>query len=83
MDAHGYASCTPRNHDPSITPEPFIDFNSGYVLRAIDKFPKQGSKTPWRLHQNYARDTVALKFGELEDGVMEFARSRALSPAAA
>ncbi len=24
--------------------EPMIDFNSGYVLRSIDEFPKQGSK---------------------------------------
>ena len=23
MDAHGYAYCTPRNHDPSVTEEPF------------------------------------------------------------
>ena len=49
MDEHGYRQCTPRQRDPSVKPEPFIDFNSGYVLRAIDKFPKQGSQAPWRL----------------------------------
>ena len=47
---HGRArlprSCTPRNRDPSVTDEPFIDFTSGYVQRSIDQFPKQGSKTP-------------------------------------
>ena len=73
MDRHGYRQCTPRRNDPSIVEEPLIDFNAGYVLRAIDQFPKQGSKTPWKLHQNYARDLLGLKFGAIEDGAMEFA----------
>ena len=72
MDQHGYRICTPRNRDPSVTEEPLIDFSSGYVVRAIDRFPKQGSKTPWRLHQNYARDLVVLRFGAIEDDAMEF-----------
>jgi monooxygenase len=72
MDEHGYVACTPRNHDPSLEREPFIDFNSGYVLRSIDKFPRQGSRPPWRLYQNYARDIVALRYGTLDDGAMEF-----------
>jgi cation diffusion facilitator CzcD-associated flavoprotein CzcO len=72
MDERGYVSCTPRNRDPSITEEPFIDFSSGYVQRSIDQFPKQGSRTPWRLHQNYARDILMLRFGRLDDDAMEF-----------
>ena len=72
MDEHGYEQCTPRNRNPSITPQPFIDFSSGYVLRAIDQFPKQGSRRPWRLYQNYALDIVALRFGAIEDGTLEF-----------
>jgi monooxygenase len=72
MDEHGYRQCTPENNDPSIMEEPFIDFSSGYILRSIDKFPKQGSRQPWRLHQNYARDILALRLGEVDDGVMVF-----------
>jgi monooxygenase len=72
MDAGGYRQATPLNRDPSVTEEPFIDFTSGYVLRSIEKFPKQGSKAPWRLYQNYARDIVALRYGALEDGAMVF-----------
>jgi hypothetical protein len=26
------------------------------------------------MHQNYARDLMALRFGRVDDGVMEFAR---------
>lgn len=72
MDANGYASCTPRINSDSIKPEPVIDFNSGYVLRAIESLPKQGSETPWRLHQNYVKDLKMLRHGNLEDGTMEF-----------
>jgi monooxygenase len=80
MDRHGYRQCAPENNDPSVVERPFIDFSSGYVLRSIDQFPKQGSKAPWRLHQNYALDIVNLKFSSVEDGAMQF--SNALSPLA-
>src|SRR5918999_1270490 len=72
MDEHGYRQATPVHNDPSVREEPFIDFTSGYVLRAIDRFPRQGSKAPWRLYQNYARDIVALRHGKLEDGALVF-----------
>ena len=72
MDQHGYAVCTPRLNDPEIEPEPVIDFNSGYVLRALDSLPRQGTKMPWRLHQNYLRDLSMMRYGRVEDGTMEF-----------
>jgi cation diffusion facilitator CzcD-associated flavoprotein CzcO len=72
MDAHGYRQCTPRVKDPALETQPFIDLMSGYVLRSINKFPKQGTKAPWRLHQNYARDILLLRRGPLEDDGMEF-----------
>jgi cation diffusion facilitator CzcD-associated flavoprotein CzcO len=81
MDEHGYDYCVPRNTDPSVTPQPFIDFNSGYVQRAIESFPKQGSRRPWRLHQNYALDILDLRHTSLEDGVMQFERARDRAPA--
>jgi monooxygenase len=72
MDAHGYARCMPRVNDPEVKGEPIIDFTSGYVRRALDTLPRQGSKTPWRLHQNYVRDLSMLRYGRVEDGAMEF-----------
>lgn len=80
MDKLGVRQCTPRRSDPSITEEPWIDFSSGYVQRSLDKFPKQGSKAPWRLHQNYALDIMSLKFGAVEDSAMEFSNSASASP---
>jgi cation diffusion facilitator CzcD-associated flavoprotein CzcO len=74
MDANGYDVCVPRLSDPSVTEEPIMDFSSGYVLRAIDQLPKQGSKEPWKLRQNYAVDLRTLRYGSLEDGAMTFSR---------
>jgi monooxygenase len=74
MDEHGYRQVVPINHDPSVTPEPFIDFNSGYVLRAIDKMPKRGSRRPWRAHQNYARDVLDIRRSAIDDGTLGFSR---------
>ncbi|HEX5873886.1 MAG TPA: NAD(P)/FAD-dependent oxidoreductase [Pyrinomonadaceae bacterium] len=72
MDQHGYSTCTPRINDPEIEEEPVIDFNSGYVLRALHTLPRQGTKTPWRLHQNYVKDLSLMRYSCVEDGTMEF-----------
>jgi monooxygenase len=72
MDRHGYAVCTPRVNDPDIGDEPVIDFNSGYVLRSLHNLPRQGSKTPWRLHQNYMKDLSMMRYGRVDDLAMEF-----------
>jgi monooxygenase len=74
MDAHGYAIATPQAPDPSLPIEPFIDFNSGYVLRSIADLPKQGAIPPWRLHQNWFRDIRMLRRGPVDDA-MEFTRA--------
>jgi monooxygenase len=72
MDAHGYRVCTPRIGDPSVSEEPLLDFNSGYVLRSLAELPKQGSKEPWKLRQNYPLDLRALRRGSVDDGTMQF-----------
>jgi monooxygenase len=80
MDRYGYRTATPRNTDPTVTAMPLIDFSSGYVQRSIAQLPKQGSRRPWKLFQNYALDLFTLKFGSIEDS-MEFAGPRAITAA--
>ena len=72
MDEHGYAECVPRVADPSIVEEPLMPLTAGYVLRSVDRLPKQGSKPPWRLRMNYALDVPALRLGPIDDGTMRF-----------
>jgi monooxygenase len=61
---------TPTLGATAPAPRPFLDFSSGYVTRAMAKFPKQGSKAPWRLHQNYVRDLLALRYGSVDDAMV-------------
>ena len=70
----GLRQCTPRNHDPAVAAVPMLGLSSGYIQRAVDRFPKQGSKFPWQVHQSYLRDYRALKMSDLEDEAMEFSR---------
>jgi len=72
MDQHGYAICTPRLNDPDVGEQPVIDFTSGYVQRALPNLPRQGLKTPWRLHQNYMKDLSMMRYGRVDDSPMEF-----------
>ena len=74
MDAKGYAWCAPRRKDSDLSEAAALDLTSGYVQRAADLLPKQGSKKPWKLHQNYMLDTMSLKYGSVTDDAMEFGR---------
>jgi len=72
MSRTGLRQATPRRKDPAIQEEPWLDFSSGYVQRTIGRFPKQGSKAPWKLHQNYALDLATLRYGRIDDGTIRF-----------
>jgi len=72
MDKRGVRIATPVRTDPAMSEEPYLDFNSGYVQRALDILPKQGAKAPWKLNQNYALDLMTLRFGKIDDGTMRF-----------
>jgi len=74
MDAHGYQVCVPVNDDPDVTGQPLLNFQAGYVLRSIDKFPRAGSRAPWRLSMSYPRDVVTLRHGKIDDGSIRFSR---------
>jgi monooxygenase len=72
MQKNGLRQCTPRLDDAAMERLPWVDFSSGYIQRAIDQFPKQGSRHPWRLHQNYVLDLMSLRYGSVRDPAMEF-----------
>ncbi|HEY8809124.1 MAG TPA: NAD(P)/FAD-dependent oxidoreductase [Solirubrobacterales bacterium] len=71
MDAHGHKRCVPEV-DPSVSEQPLLDFTSGYVQRSLDRFPKQGSREPWKLRQNYVIDIRTIRRGAIADGAMQF-----------
>ncbi len=72
MDEKGLKQCTPRQKDPSLELKPFTDFSAGYIQRQINNLPKQGTKKPWMLKQNYLFDLMNIRRGDIENEVLEF-----------
>ena len=72
MHRTGQRQCMPVNTDPAVTPEPLLGLNAGYVLRAADRLPKQGTRYPWKVYQSYLADYRALRRSRVDDGVMVF-----------
>jgi cation diffusion facilitator CzcD-associated flavoprotein CzcO len=66
--------CTPINDAPSMASEPMLGLSSGYVTRAADRMPRQGSEDPWRVHQSYLKDYRALKRAAVDDGVLQLTK---------
>ncbi|MEU4761880.1 NAD(P)/FAD-dependent oxidoreductase [Actinosynnema sp. NPDC023794] len=64
MDRHGYASVVPTPDRPLVR-RPLLDLASGYIQRAVDAFPRQGDRGPWRVRQNYPLDAVSTLRGDL------------------
>ena len=75
-------SARPRRGDAAIAEEPTLPLTSGYIQRAKNLLPKQGTRKPWRMNQNYALDVMALRFGAIDDGALEFKRLDQASRAA-
>ena len=72
MRASGLRQCTPQHVDDTVTAQPLLPLTSGYVMRAADRFPKQGDRFPWQVHQNYLRDYRAMRLSRVEDDSMVF-----------
>ena len=78
MDQSGTKISVPRRNDPNIKETLLLDMTSGYVARAEAHLPKGADRAPWKLYQNYAMDREQLHHGDLQDGVMEFAKPKAV-----
>ena len=74
MQASGEQIITPVA-DPEIKPERWIDFSSGYFERALGSFPKQGSRPPWKLYQNYFKDILLFRFARIADDSLRFSKA--------
>jgi monooxygenase len=83
MDAHGYTVCCPQTSDPQMATRPLLDFAAGYVQRAIDGFPRQGSDGPWRMSMDYRSDVKLLRDGPLADDALRFSTTATAGAAAA
>lgn len=71
MDRYNYKSFKPV-YTANDNGEPLINLTSGYIKRAIDKWPKQGKVSPWKYYQNYLYDIFEFYYGQVNDGVMVY-----------
>jgi monooxygenase len=77
MQRKGFSSVIPTPMDESPA-APFVEnFTSGYIQRALASWPKQGHRKPWRVHQNYFRDTLALRWTRVDGEGLEFSKTPA------
>ncbi|GFG72645.1 FAD-containing monooxygenase EthA [Mycobacterium botniense] len=77
MDANGFDTVVPEHPGPHVDERPFMEFTPGYVLRSLDELPKQGSRTPWRLNQNYLLDLRLIRYGKIADEGLRFSKHTA------
>ncbi|HEX7034407.1 MAG TPA: NAD(P)/FAD-dependent oxidoreductase [Pseudomonadales bacterium] len=75
MSTTGTTIVTPRlrPEDRDMPARPWIeDFSAGYMRRAMDRFPKQGDRDPWRNTQDYLQEKKLIGEAPIDDGVLQF-----------
>lgn len=72
MDRKGVRQVTPESSGEKPSAPFVVGFNPGYIERASANWPKQGSTPPWRVHQNYIRDIISLKWSSVDNEGLKF-----------
>jgi monooxygenase len=73
MRAKGYSQVVARASDEDRGDVSVLaTLNSGYVRRADDSLPRQGTRRPWVVLNDYIRDAPMLRYGAIEDGHLMF-----------
>lgn len=73
MAANGavMAQPTPGAGD-GVADDAVFDFSSGYVQRALHLMPRNGTRAPWRINQDYLSDKRVLLKDPVDDGALVF-----------
>jgi monooxygenase len=75
MDQQGVDVVVPTDDEGCALDQGMLDtLQSGYVQRAKEDLPRQGSKLPWKVLMDYAHDTRALMKSEVADSHLKFTR---------
>ncbi|MDR2280550.1 MAG: NAD(P)/FAD-dependent oxidoreductase, partial [Gordonia sp. (in: high G+C Gram-positive bacteria)] len=74
QDANGYTSV--RAVEPEgLEKRPLLDFGAGYVKRALDRLPKQGTQSPWTMTMAVSSDVKQLRKGEIVDDYLDYRKA--------
>jgi cation diffusion facilitator CzcD-associated flavoprotein CzcO len=72
MDAHGHTACVPELPDGGVDTRPLLDLSSGYILRALDELPRQGTAAPWNLPMSHLVNERQLRRAPIADPNLRF-----------
>ncbi len=73
MDAGNFEVAVARDRQGSrLEGSVFGSLDAGYVRRAGDQLPRQGSQAPWRVTHHYPSDRAMLLRAPIDDGVLAF-----------
>jgi hypothetical protein len=73
MDENGYTVARASDVEGCATDDGMLDqLQSGYVQRAKEVMPRQGSKLPWKVLMHYEKDSKMLLEDPVVDGVVTF-----------
>ena len=81
LHASGTTTCTPVNEGVAPSDASLLGLTSGYVLRAADRFPRQGVRFPWQVYQSYLRDHRMVRRGGIGDSLVFSGSRRPARPA--
>jgi monooxygenase len=76
MDDNGHTVATPLDIEDSAMDIGMLDqLQSGYVQRAKDTLPRQGSRHPWKVLMHYRKDSKMLLHDPVDDNMLQFDRT--------
>ncbi|GED97343.1 flavin-containing monooxygenase [Gordonia crocea] len=76
MDGGGYTSVRPVA-PAGMGTRPMLDFDAGYVKRALHLLPKQGVEEPWKTTMAVSHDVKNLRKGAVDDGFLSYEKAEA------
>lgn len=78
MDKRGATVVRPVDHEGYDSGVGMLDdFAPGYLIRAQDRMPRQGSGGPWKVTMHYGKDKKMLVEDPVEDGFLQFEKPAA------
>jgi cation diffusion facilitator CzcD-associated flavoprotein CzcO len=76
MDELDADTCIVELPYPHMDTRPLLNFAAGYVQRALNELPRQGTRSPWQLAMSVKTDTRVLRDGPVDDRNLHFSRAR-------
>ena len=80
MDAHAHTACVPELPSGSLDTRPLLEFQAGYILRALDRLPRQGNAAPWNLPMSHLVNDRQLRRAPIDDPNLRFSGTGLAGP---